>query len=348
MRKALDLRPPTGAVVAGVELTWLDPDHLDARDVAAAVAVLQAARLQDSPHRPGETVSSFTGRLRHGGDGDPPVTALARDGAGRPVGFLVLSLPRWDNTHLAWLVVTVDPLWRRRGIGRQLFAAGLERARAEGRTILSGHGYDSPALTGFATAMGMEPVLAVAYRRQDLRTVDWAALDRAYVVAESHAGGYDLVCLAGPTPEEMLPAVVAMTAAINDAPTGGMDIGDAVFTPARIRAYETAVLASGRRLYRLAARSCEAGDLVGHTVVTVDRERPWLASQGDTTVLRAHRGQRLGALLKIGMLRWLVEVEPQLHTIDTSNAASNAHMIRVNDLLGYQVIATTTNYQRRL
>jgi RimJ/RimL family protein N-acetyltransferase len=194
----------------------------------------------------------------------------------------------------------------------------------------------------------MEPVLAVAYRRQDLRTVDRAALDRGYLAAESRAGGYDLVRLAGATPEEMLPAVVAMTAAINDAPTDGMDIDDAVFTPARIRAYEAAVLAGGRRLYRLAARSRETGDLVGHTVVTVDRERPWLASQGDTTVLRAYRGHRLGALLKIGMLRWLAEVEPQLHTIDTSNAASNAHMIRVNDLLGYQVIATTTNYQRRL
>ena len=45
---------------------------------------------------------------------------------------------------------------------------------------------------------------------------------------------------------------------------------------------------------------------------------------------------------------WLAEAEPQLHTIDTSNAASNTHVIRVNDLLGFRVTATATNWQRRL
>jgi len=53
-------------------------------------------------------------------------------------------------------------------------------------------------------------------------------------------------------------------------------------------------------------------------------------------------------LLKIRMLRWLAEAEPQLHTIDASNAASNAHMIRVNDLLGFRLTATATNWERRL
>src|SRR5690606_24837137 len=129
-------RAPNGSTPSGadggmapVDLTWLDPDQLDDRDVAAAVALLLATRLVASPHRPGVTVSSYTVSPRHGGDGDPPATALARDAAGRPVGFLALSLPRWDNTHLAWLVVTVDPQWRRRGFGRRLFAAALDRAR---------------------------------------------------------------------------------------------------------------------------------------------------------------------------------------------------------------------------
>ncbi len=37
------------------------------------------------------------------------------------------------------------------------------------------------------------------------------------------------------------------------------------------------------------------------------------------------------------MVAWLAEVEPQLAELTTWNAASNAHMIEVNELLGYRV-----------
>ena len=89
-----------------MELTWLDPDHLDDRDVAGAVAVLEAARLADYPHQLGPTVSWFTARLRHGWDGDPPTAGLARDGRGRVVGVVEVSLPEWDNTHTGWVDVS--------------------------------------------------------------------------------------------------------------------------------------------------------------------------------------------------------------------------------------------------
>jgi RimJ/RimL family protein N-acetyltransferase len=331
-----------------VRLTWLDPDHLDELDVAAAVAVREAVRQVDAPHLLGDIVSSYTARLRHGSDGEPPLVALARDGRGAPVGTVSVSLPHWDNTHLGSVVVTVDPRFRRCGLGRRLFEVGRERVRAEGRTVLLGYGVDSPALTGFATAMGMAPAFTMAHRRQDLRTADRALLDREYAAAQVRAEGYELVRLAGATPEELLPAVVAMTAAINDAPTDDLDIEDEVFSPERIRAYESAQLARGARFYRLVARSRDTGELAGHTVVTVDRERPWWGNQHDTTVVAAHRGHRLGVLLKAGMLRWLAEREPQVHTIDTTNAVSNTHMIRVNELLGYRLLATATEWQRRL
>ena len=62
----------------------------------------------------------------------------------------------------------------------------------------------------------------------------------------------------------------------------------------------------------------------------------------------AHRGHRLGLVLKIAMLYWLREEEPQLRIVDTWNAASNAHMIRVNEMLGYQVMAEAIVWQRHL
>jgi hypothetical protein len=48
------------------------------------------------------------------------------------------------------------------------------------------------------------------------------------------------------------------------------------------------------------------------------------------------------------MVRWLAEEEPQLRTLDTWNAASNTHMIRVNEVLGYEVLALGINWQRRV
>ena len=86
----------------------------------------------------------------------------------------------------------------------------------------------------------------------------------------------------------------------------------------------------------------------GHTVVGVDVERPWFALQFDTSVVRAHRGHRLGLLIKIDMMRWLAETEPQVRILDTDNAASNAHMIAVNEILGYRVTGSVLEWQRSL
>ncbi len=90
------------------------------------------------------------------------------------------------------------------------------------------------------------------------------------------------------------------------------------------------------------------GELAGHTIVAVEQERPTIGHQHDTSVVREHRGRRLGLLLKAGMLRWLSETEPQLESLDTWNAESNDHMIDVNERLGYRVLGRGVQFQRRL
>jgi GNAT superfamily N-acetyltransferase len=331
-----------------VELTWLDPDHLDDRDVAGAVAVLEAARLADYPHQLGPTVSWFTARLRHGWDGDPPTAGLARDGRGRVVGVVEVSLSEWDNTHTGWVDVTVHPVGRGQGIGRRMFEEGVERVRAAGRTLLLSESFELSPGVGFLKAMGLDRASDVVQRRQDLLATDWTHLAETYADAERHGGDYELLRLPGAIPDELLADAVAMTAAINDAPIDGLDIEDEVFSPERIRAFETSQRAYGRRTYRIVARERRTGELAGHTQVAVEADRPWFGAQFDTSVLRAHRGHRLGLLLKIAMMRWLADVEPQLLLLDTWNAASNAHMIRVNEALGYRVVATAAEWQRHL
>ena len=331
-----------------VDVAWLDPERLDPRDVAGVAALLEAARAVDAPHLLAPLAPTVAAHLALGWDGDPPLTAVARDEHDRITGVLELSLPRWDNTHLAEIDITVDPVERRQRLGRRLFDLGVERVRATGRTLIVAECFDATAGVPFLLAMGLERAYEEVQRRQHLVTLDRKRLEDERSAALDRAAAYELVRIPGATPEDMLADVARMTGAINDAPTDALEIEDEVFTADRIRSFERTQLAQRRRVYRLVARERATGVLAGHTMVVVDAERPARAWQYDTSVLRAHRGHRLGLLLKASMLGWLGEEEPQLRMIDTWNAASNQHMIRVNEILGYEVLATAAGWQRHV
>ena len=88
--------------------------------------------------------------------------------------------------------------------------------------------------------------------------------------------------------------------------------------------------------------------MAGHTYLAV---RPWApreALQYDTAVAGGHRGHRLGIALKIEMMRWLADTEPQVEVVATWNNADNLPMIKVNEALGYRLSKTFATYQRVL
>lgn len=331
-----------------VQLSWVDPHDVDDATVAGAVATLAAARAHDAPHEPRPTVTSFVAGLHHGFDGEPSDWALARDDAERVVGVLEVALPRWDNRHLGLLEITVDPTARRHGIGRWLFEVGVEKVRDEGRSLVLTETYDLPASVAFATAMKFERGQREVQRRQHLLTLDWAGLDRDWADLTAHASGYEVVRFPEAVPGELLADVVRLQEAINDAPIGDLEVEDEVFSPERIRGFETGQRLHDRRCYRLVARHRRTGELVGHTLVGVERQQPGFGKQYDTSVVRAHRGHRLGLLLKLGMLRWLRKTEPQLRVLDTWNADSNTHMVAINERLGYEVVGAVIEWQQHI
>jgi GNAT superfamily N-acetyltransferase len=328
-------------------MTWLDPDDLDPHLAAGGAAVREAVRASDTPHLPPTTLSNFNAILQYGWDGDLPLAAVAHEG-GRVVAYAVVDLPQWDNRHLGAISVEVDPLARRRGIGRMLFDAGVERVRSDGRKVVISDSFEGTPGEKFLETMGFERASVAIQRRQDPATVDWPQLDRLYVAAEAKSADYELVRLPGETPAEMLADVGRMAESINDAPTDDLDIEDEAFPADRIRAMELAQAARGRRNYRLLARHRSSGELAGHTVVAVEIEQPWSSWQLDTSVARSHRGHRLGQLLKIAMLHWMRDAEPQVRSLITWNAESNDHMVGINELLGYAPIGRGIECQRRL
>jgi GNAT superfamily N-acetyltransferase len=331
-----------------MELTWIDPADIDERDVAGAIALLVAAQAVDTPLAAPMTRTGLIADIRQGWDGDPAIVGVRRDKRGRVVGVLEYGFSSWDNDHLGYVEVTVDPEARGQGLGRQLLEAGIDLVRAAGKSLVLAESRNTPAALALGASLGFERAQTALNRRQDLVALDWGALDRAYALAVSSAADYDLLRIQGPVPDELLDGVVTMTAAINDAPIDALEVDDEVFSPERVRAFERGQQARGRRGYRVIARHRGTGELAGHTFVSVDADHPGFAGQYDTSVVRSHRGHRLGLLLKIEMLRWLGDAEAQLRVLDTWNAATNKHMIAVNEQLGYRVIGQGIEWQRHL
>ncbi|MFP5253443.1 MAG: GNAT family N-acetyltransferase [Actinomycetes bacterium] len=330
-----------------LRITRLDPD--DEAGVQQYVAVANAASALDSPWEHPRTVHQIGGLLRRGWDGDAPHAFLAHDGSGTAVGALEVWVNDWDNVDLAWLWLVVRPDHRRRGVGSALMEHAFGTARELGRTKLGIDGWDSSeAPAAFAARHGFAWASQAINRRQHLREVDLAQVQGMYDDAAAAAHDYELVRIEGRTPDDLIEQVAEMVAAINDAPLDELDLEDEVFPPERVRRYEETQALNGNRLYRLVARHRGSGELAGHTVVAVEIERPATGEQHDTSVVRSHRGHRLGLLLKAGMVLWLAETEPQLETVDTWNAESNDHMIAVNEQLGYRALGRGVQYQRRL
>lgn len=311
----------------------------DAAAVRRLVAVTNAARAVDSPWLHPLTEHECVGDLRHGWDGEPKSAFLATvDGV--DVGAGGYEVSAYDNLHLAWLEVEILPSLRRLGHGSAMLDALISRAQAEGRTTVGVAGWDAAGPRAFAARHGFEEKSVEVHRRQ--------YVDGPVRLALPDVPDYELLRWPARTPLAELAALAELTAAINDAPTDDLDIEDEAFPPERIAAYEQAWVARGHRLYRLVARHRTTGELAGQSVVAVDGERPELGEQHDTSVVAAHRGHRLGLLLKLEMLRWLAEAEPQLREIDTWNAESNDHMIGVNELLGYRVMGRVLDFQRSI
>ncbi|UMG92365.1 GNAT family N-acetyltransferase [Nocardioides sp. TF02-7] len=328
-----------------MQITRFGPD--DAAELKEWVALEDAVRLADSPWEHEPTLLRAEARFRHGWDGEPAVPYLARVDD-EVVGGGTIAVSEYDNLHLAWLGLQVHPDHRRRGHGSAILAHLEGEVAAMGRTTVGMGGWESEACVAFAARHGYARAHQAINRRQHLADVDRAELDRRYDEALPRAADYALERWSLPTPDDRLDDLAEMASAINDAPTDDLDIEDEVFSAERMRSYEAACAFRRERGYRVVARHLPTGQLAGQTVVVVQSEHPTRGDQHDTSVVRAHRGHRLGLLLKVELLRWLAEAEPQLEEIDTFNAESNDHMIGVNELLGYRVMGRELAFQRTL
>ncbi|MFI6812294.1 GNAT family N-acetyltransferase [Nonomuraea sp. NPDC050328] len=263
-----------------------------------------------------------------------PHEAWAAVADGEVVGGYALEFPEDENPHLAELLaLTVHPAHRRRGVGRALIAHVHERARANGRGAVLTWARAEGATAGFAKALGFDQTYASVRRLLDLRTAGW---DRYRELAAVRVPGYELEYWDGPARGARLDDLTALMQGMNDAPQAeGVDKPD--WGRERVAFAEEALGPCRQRSLVVVARRLADGVPAGFTRIYVDEDgEPAWGLQADTTVLREHRGRRLGVLLKAANLVRLRRDAPSVERLVTWNAASNAPMVAVNDELGYR------------
>jgi GNAT superfamily N-acetyltransferase len=273
-----------------------------------------------------------------------------------PAGAAMLQLPLRDNRHAVWVDFRVLSEHRRRGVGRAMVEATETLARADGRTVLNGIAdapvgqEDTHPSTPFARAMGFGSTLG-GNRRRLVLPMDPGRLEmlRKDVEGARGAADYRIIKLIGPWPAEFVEDQCALERAMStDQPLGDAHAEEEDWDTARVEEAARTLEASGLISVVAAAQHIESGRLVAYSRIAVAERRPMDAWQWATIVLHAHRGHRLGLAVKLANLDYLADVLPTARRVITSNAAVNAPMIAVNDLMGFEIDAVGMFWQKTL
>jgi len=343
-------------MTATLALTITDLDPFDDAEFDEFHAVFEAAQLfgREATATPWERnemraamQEKASRRFRHGVCGRV-------DGRIVAVGTVEGSLR--DNLDMGELQVNVLPGERRMGYGSAVLARCEDVARERGRTTVlamcdwpfaghpEGHG---DAGVEFGRAHGYTMALVEIQRRLDL-PIEEETLDRLAADAAEHHVGYTLRSWAGPVPEELLQGWAEVTSALmTEAPTGEIDREPQTPDPAVVREAEALAFKQGRELYATAAVASD-GAVVAYTNFGVNTEGSPRAYQWGTLVRPGHRGHRLGMAVKVANLRLLQRERPDLGQVVTWNAEVNAHMIGVNEAMGFVPVERSGEVQKRL
>ena len=328
-----------GCFPDGVRIERFDPAYDEGAARALHKIYAEGAPVDD-PGLPPKSPRVFRGFLDQGWTAEPHETWLASAG-GKAVGGYILELPDRENLDRASVMVMVSLARRRAGFGTGLLRHAAARARVQGRAMLTGFTRDGSPGDGFARAVGAAEDLAEITRTLDVGEIPPGRLAELRASTKAAAAGYAIVDWAGPAPDEYLDQVARLNEAMGDAPRGPGE-EEQSWDAARVRAVGERAVTQGLRHYSVAACDEVTGELAGLTELSVDQADPVWGHQELTVVTRAHRGHRLGLLLKVAMLELLAEREAELRWIITGNAASNTHMIAINDALAYRVFSQWT------
>jgi GNAT superfamily N-acetyltransferase len=337
-----------------VEVSRIEPD--DEAGLAESADVLHASDKDMWPDLEGFTRRDIRAYAQFRGTGRRYELLAAAERGGPILGVGMMERSLVDNLHAVEVTVAVHPSYRRRGVGTALVAGMGEMAAADGREVLNSI-VDVPvafasdhASLSFAPKVGFEPTLGGNTRHLTL-PVDTALLDelRGVVAGARDAADYRTFTFDAPWPEEFTEDHCELLRRMStDEPAGDSEREEEVWDERRVRENEALRLARGASKFVAVTQHVPSGGLVTMSEIVVGADTPTQGWQAITVVHPAHRGHRLGLAVKIANLDALAARASAVRLIVTGNAAVNAPMIAVNDLLGFEVAGEGMFWQKRL
>jgi GNAT superfamily N-acetyltransferase len=267
-----------------------------------------------------------------------------------------VQLRMLDNLGHAEVFVHTAPEHRRRGHGSAMLAEVERVAHEHGRTTLESEaawahdvgptGAGTPGLE-FSRAHGYEMGLGDVMRVLEL-PVDDGLLDALGAEAATRHPSYTLRSWVGPVPDDLVQSWAELTTTLmTEAPTGEMERESEAVDIAALREGEEVSRRQGRTKFNTVALDAD-GTVVAYTDIVTTVHEPTRAYQWGTLVRRADRGHRLGMAVKVANLRLLQRKTTGLRRVVTWNAEVTAHMIGVNERLGFVPVERSGELQKRL
>jgi GNAT superfamily N-acetyltransferase len=202
--------------------------------------------------------------------------------------------------------------------------------------------------TRFVERLGFR--LEQAERHSQLRLpIDPQQLRQWRADAQAHAGAdYRLLSWSGPTPADLVDRMAELHRRMSiDVPLAGLDLEEEVWDAERIHDVDDHAIRAGQTVLWTVAEHLPTGQLTAYTALEVPPDRVGFAYQGDTLVHGDHRGHRLGMLVKAGNLEQLTALFPAVARVHTWNAGENAHMLAINEQLGFRAASYEAIWQLR-
>ncbi|WP_030161368.1 GNAT family N-acetyltransferase [Glycomyces sp. NRRL B-16210] len=318
-------------------------------DLAALV------RTVDAPDGPALVKDSFLGELAHPEAGILSRRFVATED-GTVVGYLAIDVMAAENPQLAAAELLVHPDHRGRGHGSALLRFALDHCRSEGRSVLAsatiGTWKDGPERpdhgSKFLERNGFELAIVNVRRDCPVDALDPETERRHWDAAAASGFDYEVRGWTGPAPEDLVESLARMEAMVlEEIPLGELDMAPEQVDAAKVRAKEAATAAHRKIGVETVAVHRATGEVVAHTRFDAFADPAAEHCLLKITIVDpAHRGHRLGLLVKLANLRLLREAFPNVKRIWTSNADVNEHMIAINDRLGYRPVDAIRVYQR--
>ncbi|MHA1557057.1 MAG: GNAT family N-acetyltransferase [Candidatus Heimdallarchaeota archaeon] len=241
-----------------------------------------------------------------------------------------------ENNRYAWFWADVAKEHRRKTYGTQLLKEMVTKAISLGNlTTLQTFSF-TDAGWAFCENFNGELALEGTQNRLKFEDVDWELMKNWVKEGEKIAKKNKIKLLFfEKVPEEIVKSYADFyTEIMNLVPLEGLEDRNKE-TVESLRLKEKNYKERGIRCFTMITQEAD-GAISGLTDMQYSPDEPFLIDQDLTGVSLNYRGRGLGKWLKAAMLLYLRENYPEVRTINTGNADSNAPMLSINEQMGFK------------